>query len=98
VSTLFRGENGRTGAQDRFSDSRAAASGLVFPCLKFGKQEHCVGDDAEPVCHTSTFFVLLAARSPSANRSLIAFTDGMQASLNLLARGELVGNPEASQS
>jgi hypothetical protein len=73
-------------------------SGLVFPCLMFGKQEHCVGDDAEPVCHTSTFFLLLAPRSSSANRSLIAFTDGMQASLNLVARGELVGDPEASQS
>lgn len=45
--------------------------------------------------------MLLAARNPSANRSLIAFTAwsslvhaplrGAQAFLNLIARGELVG-------
>ncbi len=50
--------------------------GLLFTALglslmMFVKQVACVGDDAEPVCHTSTFFLLLAARSPSANRSLI---------------------------
>jgi hypothetical protein len=50
---------------------------------------------------TLGIFLLLAARDPSANRSLIAFTAwssfahaalmGMQALRNIVARGELIG-------
>jgi len=50
---------------------------------------------------TLGIFLLLAARNPSANRSLIAFTAwssfvhaalmGVQAFRNLIARGELIG-------
>jgi hypothetical protein len=51
---------------------------------------------------TLGIFLLLAARNPSANRSLIAFTAwssfahaavmGSQAFLNLIQRGELIGS------
>jgi hypothetical protein len=51
---------------------------------------------------TLGIFLLLASRNPSANRSLIAFTAwssfahaavmGLQAFVNLIARGELIGS------
>jgi hypothetical protein len=74
---------------------------LVYPLMMFGRQ------DASLVMMLSLYvtlgiFLLLAARAPSANRSLIAFTAwsslvhavvmATQAFLNLIQRGELIGS------
>ena len=74
--------------------------GLVYPLIVFGRQEPALAMMLS-VYVTLGIFLLLAARDPSANRSLIAFTAwssfahaalmAVQAFLNLIARGELVG-------
>ena len=75
-------------------------SALVYPLMMFVKQEPALAMMLS-VYVTLGIFLLLAARNPSANRSLIAFTAwssfvhaalmGPQAFLNLIARGELLG-------
>jgi len=73
---------------------------LVYPMMVFVKQQPAL---AMLMCLYATLgvFVLLAARNPAANRSLIAFTAwsslvhavfmGAQTLLNFVQRGELVG-------
>ena len=73
---------------------------LVYPMTMFFSQEPAL---AMMLCVYATLgiFLLLAARNPSANRSLIAFTAwssfahavimGAQAYLKMVARGELIG-------
>jgi hypothetical protein len=73
---------------------------LVYPMLVFVKQEPALAMMMS-VYATLGVFLLLAARNPAANRSLIAFTAwsslvhavfmGTQALLNFVQRGELVG-------
>ena len=73
---------------------------LVYPMTMFVRQEPALAMMLS-VYATLGIFLLLAARDPSANRSLIAFTAwssfahaalmGMQALRNLVARGELWG-------
>jgi drug/metabolite transporter superfamily protein YnfA len=80
--------------------------GLIFcasgyPMMLFVRQEPAL---AMMLCVYVTLgiFLLLAARDPSAHRSLIAFTAwsslahaafmGTQAMLNMIARGELIGS------
>jgi hypothetical protein len=73
---------------------------LVYPLIMFTRQEPALAMMLS-VYVTLGIFLLLAARDPSANRSLIAFTAwsslahaalmGFQASRNLIARGELIG-------
>jgi hypothetical protein len=75
-------------------------SALVYPLVVFGRQEPAVAMLLS-VYITLGIFLLLAARDPSANRSLIAFTAwssfahaglmAFQEFQNLIARGELVG-------
>jgi len=75
-------------------------SALVYPLIMFVKQEPALAMMLS-VYVTLGIFLLLAARDPSANRSLIAFTAwssfahaalmGAQAFLNLVSRGELWG-------
>lgn len=75
-------------------------SALVYPLMMFVRQEPALAMMLS-VYVTLGIFLLLAARNPSANRSLIAFTAwssfahaalmGMQAFRNFIARGELVG-------
>ena len=72
----------------------------VYPLLVFVRQEPALAMMLS-LYVTLGIFLLLAARNPSANRSLIAFTAwssfahaglmGAQAFLNLVARGELWG-------
>lgn len=72
----------------------------VYPMLMFVKQAPALAMMLS-VYMTLGIFLLLAARDPSANRSLIAFTAwsslahaalmGMQALRNYVARTELVG-------
>ena len=72
----------------------------VYPMLMFVKQAPALAMMLS-VYVTLGIFLLLAARDPSANRSLIAFTAwsslahaglmGMQAMRNYVARTELVG-------
>ena len=74
--------------------------GLVYPLTVFGRQEPALAMMLS-VYVTLGIFLLLAARDPSANRSLIAFTAwssfahaalmAVQAFRNLIPRGELVG-------
>ncbi len=74
--------------------------GLVYPLISFAGQEPALAMMLS-VYVTLGIFLLLAARNPSANRSLIAFTAwssfahaalmGVQAYRNLIARGELFG-------
>ena len=74
--------------------------GLVYPLTMFVRQEPALAMMLS-LYVTLGIFLLLAARNPSAHRSLIAFTAwssfvhaalmGMQAFLNLVARVELVG-------
>src|ERR1039458_7705975 len=74
---------------------------LVYPMMMFVKQEPALAMMLS-VYVTLGIFLLLAARDPSANRSLIAFTAWSsfvhamlmagQAFANLIARGELVGS------
>lgn len=73
---------------------------LVYPMMMFVRQEPALSMMLS-LYVTLGIFLLLAARDPSANRSLIAFTAwssfahaalmGMQALRNIVARGELVG-------
>jgi hypothetical protein len=75
-------------------------SALVYPLVVFGRQEPAVAMMLS-VYITLGIFLLLAARDPSANRSLIAFTAwsslvhagfmAFQVSQNLIQRSELVG-------
>src|SRR3981189_1759588 len=75
-------------------------SALVYPLLMFVRQEPALAMMLS-VYVTLGIFLLLAARNPSANRSLIAFTAwssfahaalmAVQALRNLIARGELLG-------
>ena len=73
---------------------------LVYPMVLFIRQEAALSMMLS-VYATLGVFLLLAARKPAANRSLIAFTAwssfahaglmGFQAMKNMIARGELVG-------
>ena len=75
--------------------------GLAYPLMIFVKQEPALAMMLS-VYVTLGIFLLLAARNPSANRSLIAFTAwssfahaalmAVQAFRNLIARGELIGS------
>jgi hypothetical protein len=75
-------------------------SGLVYPLTMFVRQEPALAMMLS-VYVTLGMFLLLAARNPSENRSLIAFTAwssfahaavmGFQAFRNLVQRGELIG-------
>ncbi len=75
-------------------------SALVYPLMMFVKQEPALAMMLS-VYVTLGIFLLLAARNPSGNRSLIAFTAwssfahaalmAVQAFRNLIARGELLG-------
>ena len=75
-------------------------SALVYPLTMFVRQEPALAMMLS-VYVTLGVFLLLAARNPSGNRSLIAFTAwssfahaalmAVQAFRNLIARGELVG-------
>jgi drug/metabolite transporter superfamily protein YnfA len=72
----------------------------VYPLMMFVRQEPALAMMLS-LYVTLGIFLLLAARNPSANRSLIAFTAwssfahaalmGVQAFRNLIPRGELVG-------
>ena len=74
--------------------------GLIYPLFMFTRQEPALAMMLS-VYVTLGVFLLLAAREPSANRSLIAFTAwsslahaalmAFQAFRNLIARGELIG-------
>jgi hypothetical protein len=74
--------------------------GLVYPLTMFVRQERALAMMLS-VYVTLGIFLLLAARDPSANRSLIAFTAwssfahaalmAVQALRNLIQRGELWG-------
>ena len=74
---------------------------LAYPLMMFVKQEPALAMMLS-VYVTLGIFLLLAARDPSANRSLIAFTAWSsfahavlmagQAFANLIARGELIGS------
>jgi hypothetical protein len=74
---------------------------LVYPLVLFVKQEPALAMMMS-LYVTLGIFLLLAARNPSANRSLIAFTAwssfahaavmSFQAFRNLIARGELIGS------
>ena len=73
---------------------------LIYPLIMFTRQEPALAMMLI-VYVTLGIFLLLAARDPLANRSLIAFTAwsslahaalmGFQAFRNLIARGELIG-------
>jgi len=73
---------------------------LVYPLMMFVRQEPALAMMLS-VYVTLGIFLLLAARNPSANRSLIIFTAwssfahaalmAVQAFRNFIARGELVG-------
>jgi len=73
---------------------------LAYPLMMFVKREPALAMMLS-VYVTLGIFLLLAARNPSANRSLIAFTAwssfahavlmARQAFANLIARGELLG-------
>ncbi len=75
-------------------------SALVYPMVLFLRQEPALAMMLS-LYVTLGIFLLLAARDPSANRSLIAFTAwssfahgavmGWQAFRNMVARGELIG-------
>jgi hypothetical protein len=74
---------------------------LAYPLMMFVKREPALAMMLS-VYVTLGIFLLLAARNPSANRSLIAFTAWSslvhavlmagQAFANLIARGELIGS------
>jgi hypothetical protein len=75
--------------------------GLAYPLMMFVKQEPALAMILS-LYVTLGIFLLLAARNPSAHRSLIAFTAWSslvhavlmagQAFANLIARGELIGS------
>ena len=74
---------------------------MIYPLVLFVKQEPALAMKMS-LYVTLGIFLLLAARNPSANRSLIAFTAwssfahaavmSFQAFRNLIARGELIGS------
>jgi hypothetical protein len=74
---------------------------LVYPLVLFAKQEPALAMMLS-LYVTLGIFLMMAARNPSANRSLIAFTAWSsfahavlmagQAFANLIARGELIGS------
>jgi hypothetical protein len=74
---------------------------MVYPLVLFVKQDPALAMMMS-LYVTLGLFLLLAARNPSANGSLIAFTAwssfahaalmAVQALLNLIARGELIGS------
>jgi drug/metabolite transporter superfamily protein YnfA len=74
---------------------------LVYPMWIFVRQEPALAMMLS-VYVTLGIFLLIAARNPAANRSLIAFTAwsslvhaifmAMQAELNMVMRGELIGS------
>jgi hypothetical protein len=74
---------------------------LVYPMIMFVKQEPALAMMLS-VYSTLGIFLLVAARNPAANRSLIAFTAwsslihavfmSMQAMRNIVPRGELIGS------
>jgi hypothetical protein len=73
---------------------------LLYPLAMFFRQEPALAMMLS-LYVTLGVFLLLASRNPAAHRSLIAFTAwsslahaavmGVQASLNLIQRGELIG-------
>ncbi|HVO62599.1 MAG TPA: DUF6632 domain-containing protein [Terriglobales bacterium] len=73
---------------------------LIYPMMMFVRQEPALAMMLS-LYVTLGVFLLLAARNPAANRSLIAFTAwssfahaavmGVQAFRNWVARGELIG-------
>ena len=75
-------------------------SALAFPMVMFVRQEPALSMMLS-IYVTLGIFLLLAARNPSANRSLIAFTAwssfahaalmGFQALRDIVSRGELIG-------
>jgi hypothetical protein len=75
-------------------------SALAYPMVMFLRQEPALAMMLS-VYVTLGVFLLLAARNPSANRSLIAFTAwssfahaaimGLQAYRNMIAHGEFIG-------
>lgn len=75
-------------------------SALAYPMVMFVRQEPALAMMLS-VYVTLGIFLLLAARNPSANRSLIAFTAwssfahaaimGLQAYRNIVGHGELLG-------
>jgi hypothetical protein len=74
---------------------------MVYPLVPFLKQEPALAIQMS-LYVTLGVFLIMAARNPSANRSLIAFTAWSsfahavliagQAVANLIARGELIGS------
>ena len=74
---------------------------MVYPLVLFVKQEPALAMMMS-LYVTLGIFLILAARNPSANRSLIAFTAwssfahaavmSLQAFRNFIARGELIGS------
>ena len=74
---------------------------LVYPMVLFVKQEPALAMMMS-LYVTLGIFLILAARNPSANRNLIAFTAwssfahaavmSLQAFRNFIARGELIGS------
>src|SRR5271167_4081963 len=74
---------------------------FVYPLMMFVRQEPALAMMLS-VYVTLGIFLLMAARNPAANRSLIAFTAwsslahgafmSMQAMRNFVARGELIGS------
>jgi hypothetical protein len=74
---------------------------LIYPMTMFVKQEPALAMMLS-VYVTLGIFLLMAARNPAANRSLIAFTAwssfahaalmSTQAMRNIVARGELIGS------
>jgi len=75
--------------------------GLVYPLMMFVKQDPALAMMMS-LYVTLGIFLIMAARNPSANRSLIAFTAwssfahaglmSLQALLNIIARRELIGS------
>jgi hypothetical protein len=89
----------RTGAENRVGVC-GIFSALVYPLMMFVRQDPALAMMLS-LYVTLDIFLLLAARNPSANRSLIAFAAwssfayaalmGAQAFLNLVSRGKLWG-------
>jgi hypothetical protein len=86
--------------KDRVGIGRIAFFALLYPLTVFVRQDPALSMMLS-LYVTLGIFLLLAARNPLANRSLIAFTAwssfahaavmGVQAFRNFVARGELVG-------
>ena len=90
----------RTSAEGRIGAGGVAFSALVYPLMMNVRQEPALAMMLS-LYVTLGIFLLLAVRNPPANRSLIAFTAwssiahaavmAVQASRNMIPRGELVG-------